>query len=278
MHDDTNPSRRCFIKTAAAASAWLVAPSALGQVVGANDRLNVAVIGTGGMGTNHVRGLTERGERDNVRVVRVCDLYRRRLNNAVEIIEGAPGSGTMEYREVLDDPEVDAVVIATPTCTHYALAKQALEAGKHVLCEKPLTERAGEAEELIAIAGKQKLVLMVGHVFLFNNGIMKLRELISEGALGRVQYLDAVRTNLGPVRGDVNALVDLGTHDHSHRDDSSTHGIEHRMIDEFIDLRVEPGVMHVSDDPDDRPPVWLATAHDAHALSKRIPPGEQVLR
>ena len=107
-------TRRGFLQGTAAASAWLLTPRLLGNVLGANDRLNLGVIGTGGMGTAHLRGLTERRERDNVKVIRVCDLYRRRLNQAVEIIGGGDGSGTMEYREVIDDPDVDAVVIATP--------------------------------------------------------------------------------------------------------------------------------------------------------------------
>ncbi len=191
MHDDTHPSRRCFIKTAAAASAWLMAPSALGRALGANDRLNVAVIGTGGMGTNHVRGLTERGERDNVRVVRVCDLYRRRLNNAVEIIEGAPSSGTMEYREVLDDPEVDAVVIATPDHWHTKIAIEAMEAGKDVYCEKPLSltvEQALACRDAVRRTGR---VLQVGPQRTSDDRFWKARRAIADGRIGPVTWSQA---------------------------------------------------------------------------------------
>jgi len=104
-------------------------------------------------------------------------------------------------------------VIATPTAAHYEGVKRALLAGKHVLCEKPLCETSSQARELAALARKKKLVLMVGHVFLFNGGIIKLKDLIDAGELGRVHYLSAVRTNLGPIRSDVNAAYDLAAHD-----------------------------------------------------------------
>ncbi len=155
-------TRRGFLQTTAAASAWFVAPRIMGNVLGANDRLNIGVIGTGGMGTAHLRGLTERDERDNVKVIRVCDLYRRRLNKAVEIIGGGAGSGTMEYREVLDDPEVDAVVIATPDHWHTKIAIEAMEAGKDVYVEKPLSltiEQALACRDAVRRTGR---VLQVG--------------------------------------------------------------------------------------------------------------------
>jgi len=121
--------------------------------------------------------------------------------------------GVADYRAVLDDPAVDAVVVATPTRTHYQIASDALRAGKHVLVEKPMCATVAEAEALAKLAERAGRVVMVGHVFVFNSGIIKLKEMITSGELGGIQYLDAVRTNLGPVRGDVNALFDLGTHD-----------------------------------------------------------------
>ena len=100
-------SRRRFVMVTAATV--LTGPAArVTRALGANDRINLAVIGTGGMGTAHLRGLVERRDRDNVNVVRVCDVYRRRLDNALKLIEGRADDGTMEYREVLDDPDVDA--------------------------------------------------------------------------------------------------------------------------------------------------------------------------
>jgi predicted dehydrogenase len=118
-----------------------------------------------------------------------------------------------DYRELLMDETIDAVVVATPTDTHAEITRAALRAGKHVLVEKPICSTSEEAMELARLAEATGRILMVGHVFLFNNGIEKLREIMSAGSLGRIHYLDAVRTNLGPIRGDVNALYDLATHD-----------------------------------------------------------------
>jgi predicted dehydrogenase len=113
----------------------------------------------------------------------------------------------------LEDPAIDAVVVATPMRTHYRLVRDALLAGKHVLCEKPLCETAKEGEELVELATAGNRVLMVGHVFLFNPAIEKLKELVDSEELGRLYYLSAFRTNLGPIRSDANAAYDLAAHD-----------------------------------------------------------------
>ncbi len=118
-----------------------------------------------------------------------------------------------DYRELLQTAEVDAVVVAAPTGLHYTVVKAALEANKHVLCEKPLCTACHEAAELVALAKARQRVLMTGHVFLFNSGIVKLKELVTSGDPGRIYYLRALRTNLGPVRRDVNSVCDLATHD-----------------------------------------------------------------
>jgi predicted dehydrogenase len=113
----------------------------------------------------------------------------------------------------LADPTVDAVIIATPTVTHYALASAALRAGKHVLVEKPIATRTAEAEELCALAEQAGRILMVGHVFLFNTAIRRVKQYLDEAKLGRIFYISMVRTNLGPIRMDVNAAWDLAAHD-----------------------------------------------------------------
>lgn len=105
------------------------------------------------------------------------------------------------------------MVIATPVNTHYELAKAALESGKHVLIEKPLCRSVAEGEELVALANRHGKLLCVGHVFLFNNGVRGVRNLIRSGDLGRIHYIYSNRTNLGPFRTDVNALWDLAAHD-----------------------------------------------------------------
>src|SRR5262249_55519292 len=114
---------------------------------------------------------------------------------------------------LIADPEVDAVAIATPIFTHYKLAKAALEAGKHVLVEKPLTPSVAEAEELAALAKAKGRALMVDHTFVYTGAVRKIRELIAAGELGRVLYFDSVRINLGLFQPDFNVIWDLAPHD-----------------------------------------------------------------
>jgi predicted dehydrogenase len=120
---------------------------------------------------------------------------------------------TTDFEELLDDPELDAVVLATPVVTHYELAKQALAAGKHVFVEKPQAQSAGEAEELNSLAQERGLVLMPGYLLLYHPAITKLKELVDAGELGEVLYLYGNRQNLGQIRRDENALWSLGAHD-----------------------------------------------------------------
>ncbi len=172
------------------------------------QELRIGVIGCGHWGPNHVRVFSQL---DRTRVVACADLQQERLDDMRRRFPRV--TTTTDYRDLLNDSSIDAVVVATPTRTHAAIAADAMNAGKHVLVEKPLCMTADEANHLGYLADRLGVVLMVGHVFLFNNGIRKLRGLIEEGEIGDVHYLDAVRTNLGPIRGDVNALFDLGTHD-----------------------------------------------------------------
>jgi len=109
--------------------------------------------------------------------------------------------------------DVDGVIIATPVRTHYQLAKGALEHGKHVLVEKPLTADVAEAEELVALAAEQQRVLMVGHTFEYNPAVNELRKLVQNGDLGRIYYIEAERVNLGLFRSDINVIWDLAPHD-----------------------------------------------------------------
>jgi predicted dehydrogenase len=120
---------------------------------------------------------------------------------------------TLNYQEILKSKEVDGVVIATPSSTHYALSKEALQADKHVLVEKPLALRVGECEELIKIAKKRKKILMVGHTFLYNAAVQKLKEYIKNGELGRVLYIYSRRLNLGIIRDDLNSMWNFAPHD-----------------------------------------------------------------
>ena len=120
-----------------------------------------------------------------------------------------------DLEALLKDPHVQAVVIATPASTHYSLVKAALQRGKDVLCEKPLALTVKECDELLELARLEQRILMVGHTFVYNSGIQVLKKYVDEGLLGQIYYIHSTRTNLGPIRSDVNAIFDLATHDFS---------------------------------------------------------------
>lgn len=170
--------------------------------------LKIGVIGCGHWGPNHIRVFSQLPD---VKVVMCADPDRSRLQ---AIKRSFPDIFTVaDYHEVLATEDIQAVCIATPTNTHYDIAHQALSAGKHVLCEKPLSLHPKECDQLGLLARRSNTILMVGHVFVFNQGIIKLKQLIDSGELGHIQYAHAKRTNLGPFRYDVNALWDLAPHD-----------------------------------------------------------------
>jgi predicted dehydrogenase len=170
--------------------------------------ITVGVIGYGYWGPNLVRNFAEvRG----ARVGFVTDLRTERLDLARARYPYIK-AGT-DHRELINDPSVDAVVIATTVSTHFELALAALEAGKHVLVEKPFTADSEQARRLIDAADRRGLVLMVDHTFVYTAAVMKVRELAVSGELGTVYYYDSVRINLGLFQHDVNVLWDLAVHD-----------------------------------------------------------------
>ena len=166
----------------------------------------VAVAGLGYWGPNLVRNFDELAD-----LVWLCDLDGERRDRFAA--RYAAARTTADLSEVLSDDSVDAVVVATPVPTHYELARQALEAGKHVLVEKPPAMRAAEMNELVEIAAEQDLVLMPGHLLLYHPGVAKLKELVDGGELGEVLCVYGNRQNLGVVRTNENALWSLGVHD-----------------------------------------------------------------
>ncbi len=168
----------------------------------------IGVLGCGHWGPNHVRVFSQL--KDSV-VTAFADPDPKRLSAISAQFPDA--AAFADYKELLATARIDAVAICVPTRRHYEVAKAALEAGKHVLCEKPLTADVAEAQELDRIAAERGLILMTGHVFLFNPGILKVRALLTAGEPGRVYYLRALRTNLGPIRRDVNSVYDLASHD-----------------------------------------------------------------
>ena len=169
--------------------------------------LGIAVIGCGYWGMNYVRIFNELVES---RVVAVCDQSAERLK---EVSRRFPGVYlTTQVEEAASQPGVDAVVVCTEATTHFPVTRRLLLAGRHILVEKPLTTTTAEANQLIELAESNSAILMVGHTFVFNAGVRKVKEYVQTGG-GRVYYLYARRTNLGPIRRDVNALWDLAPHD-----------------------------------------------------------------
>ncbi len=170
--------------------------------------VGVAVVGAGYWGPNLVRNFQACPTTD---LLWVCDLDKRRAQRAV-----GPRS-TVRVTDVLDDvlsdPQVEAVAVATPAGTHGAVALACMEAGKHVLVEKPLAASVAEGELLVATAARKGLVLMCDHTYCYTPAVTKLRELVHTGALGDLQYFDSVRINLGLVQRDIDVFWDLVPHD-----------------------------------------------------------------
>lgn len=172
------------------------------------SKKRIGIIGCGHWGPKHIRNFHNHSEAE---VVRICDLNEKLLAENKKLYPGI--ETTKDSKEITQADDIDAVIIATPVNTHYKLSKESLLSGKDVLCEKPLTIKTSESQELCDIAEKNKLILMVGHVFLYNPGVLKIKELIQFKEVGDIYYLHAQRTNLGIVRNDVSAVYDLASHD-----------------------------------------------------------------
>ncbi len=173
-----------------------------------SEELGLLIVGCGYWGVNYVRNFMEM---PNTRVVAICDQRAERLR---ELRRRFPEPAlTTDLQKALRLRSVDAVVVCTNASSHYEVARQCLEAGKHVLVEKPMATSAREAQQLVDLAELRHVTLMVGHIFLYNNAVRKIKSFIDERSLGELYYLYARRTNLGPIRCDVNALWDLAPHD-----------------------------------------------------------------
>ncbi len=171
------------------------------------NKTRVGVIGCGYWGPNLIRNFNEISSSE---VVGVADLREERL----KFIQNANhGMATTQNYKDLFGMDLEAMVIATPPATHYALAREALEHGLHVMVEKPLTTSSREAEALVELAEKKGLVLMVGHTFTFNSAVYALKHMIDGGEVGKIYYIDTARLNLGLFQRDLNVLWDLAPHD-----------------------------------------------------------------
>jgi predicted dehydrogenase len=172
------------------------------------ETIPVGVIGAGNWGFNHVRTF---GQLPGCKLAGVSDLSEKNLQKVQTQFPGI--FVTQDYQEILDLPDLRGVIVATPAADHYPIARAALEQGKHVLVEKPMTLDPDEAVELIELAHSKNLVLMVGHILLYHPVIISLKRYIAEGTLGKIHYIYSQRVNLGQVRTDENSLWSLAPHD-----------------------------------------------------------------
>jgi len=213
--------------------------------------INIGIIGAGYWGPNLVRNFN--AQRDCA-VVAIADAKTDRRN----FIKGQYPAADVcaDGSEVIGDARVDAVVIATPVGLHFDLAKQALAAGKHVLLEKPMTASAAQAQELINLAERKNLRLMVDHTFIYNGAVRKVRQLIDNGQIGDVLYFDSVRVNLGLFQHDVNVIWDLAPHDVSIMD--------HLMADTAVAVSAI-GRKHFSDTLEDM--AYMTVLFDSTAIA-----------
>ncbi len=172
------------------------------------DNINVAIIGAGRWGKNHVRtanGLLKPEQ------ITVCDFSENAKEVVVDI--NPEINFTTDFDSVINSKEINAVIIATPAETHFGIAKRAMEAGKNVLVEKPITLIPSEAEELLNLSLRLDLKLMVGHVLLFHPAVLRIKDGIEKGDIGKLQYIYSNRLNLGAIRNEENALWSFAPHD-----------------------------------------------------------------
>src|SRR6202167_3911897 len=175
---------------------------------GSEDDVKFGVVGNGYWGLDVVRNLDRLDEADLVAVCDKCAAAPHKVPIAYPDV-----LVTDDSAELMSSPEIDAIAVVTPVWTHYELAKAALQHGKHIFVEKPFTSNAAQAQELIELAARKNLKIMVDHTFLFTGAVTKIKQLLQEGALGKLYYYDSTRVNLGLFQHDVNVVWDLAPHD-----------------------------------------------------------------
>lgn len=170
--------------------------------------MNIAVIGCGYWGPNLIRNFNQLA---SCEMVACCDLSEDNLKRVGSLYSNI--LVTTNYQEITQDPEIDAVAIATPVFSHWELAKKCLEAGKHVLIEKPMASNSEQCIDLIETAKKYNRVLMIGHTFEYTAAVNKAKEIVDSGELGEIYYISSTRVNLGLFQPDINVIWDLAPHD-----------------------------------------------------------------
>jgi predicted dehydrogenase len=173
-----------------------------------SDALRIAVVGAGYWGPNLARNFRASPEWN---LVAICDLDESRAQHVADAVGGVRVETSLD--ELLSAADVDAIAIATPARTHHGIALAALEAGKHVMVEKPLADTGEHGKEMVRTAADRGLVLMADHTYCYTPAVLKIRELIQEGALGDILFIDSVRINLGLIQPDVDVFWDLAPHD-----------------------------------------------------------------
>jgi predicted dehydrogenase len=170
--------------------------------------IKIAMVGCGYWGPNLIRNFVSLSD---CKVRTVCDVDSDRLSHVKSIYSSV--ETTQDFRNVMKDPEIDAVVIATPVRFHFEMAKASLNAGKHTFIEKPMASSVAECEELVEIAEEKNLTLMIGHTFVYSAPVRRIKEIIDSGDLGQIQYISSQRLNLGLFQKDINVAWDLAPHD-----------------------------------------------------------------
>jgi len=197
-----------------------------------NALVRFGIVGYGYWGPKVIRNLALIEE---AKVVAICDKSAASRQKAEKLYSGV--RVTDDANELMRSPDIDAIAVVTPVWTHYELAKAALENGKHIFVEKPFTSNSAQAEELIALAARKNLKIMVDHTFLFTPAVQKIKELLQEGELGKLYYYDSTRVNLGLFQHDVNVIWDLAPHDLSIMD---------HLIQESPEAIVATGQTHLN--------------------------------
>ncbi|MCK4814648.1 Gfo/Idh/MocA family oxidoreductase, partial [bacterium] len=169
---------------------------------------NIAIVGCGYWGPNLLRNFNSLAD---CNVKYVCDVDRDRLSHMKSLYPKT--ETTTDFNQVITDPDIDAVAIATPVRFHFEMARQCLQAGKHAFIEKPMASSVAECKELIEIAGSKGLTIMVGHTFVYSPPVVKTKEIVRSGDLGEILYISARRLNLGLFQNDINVAWDLAPHD-----------------------------------------------------------------
>ncbi len=192
--------------------------------------INVGVVGVGYWGPNIIRNFIS-NKKTNISTC--CDLNQQRLDNIKSIYPSL--EITKDYKDIINNSKIDLVAVCTPVFSHYEIAKSALEAGKHVLIEKPMTTTSKQSEELVNIATQKNLQIFVDHTFVYTGAVRKIKEIVQNGELGDLYYFDSVRVNLGLFQHDVNVLWDLAPHDIS---------IMHFLLNQYPESVVATGADH----------------------------------